>query len=142
MACSDEDRGRSRRRGAEDQGWSSTGRVLSGRTIERSSDVVGGLDCAQGDEESGFLGLASKPRSMVSPGLASKPMATVLVVWPQNHLLGFPGLSLKIGSCGLVICPTKSPRRFLSLGLKSKWAMVCRLHHKTDGRMKTVQGTR
>jgi hypothetical protein len=30
----------SRRLGAEDQGWSSTGQVLGGRTIERSGDVV------------------------------------------------------------------------------------------------------
>jgi hypothetical protein len=40
MMGSDEDRGRSRRLGAEDRGWSSTGRVLSGRMIERSGDVV------------------------------------------------------------------------------------------------------
>jgi hypothetical protein len=35
MVGSDEDRGRSRRPGVEDRGWSSTGRVLSGQTIER-----------------------------------------------------------------------------------------------------------
>jgi hypothetical protein len=35
MAGSDEDRGRIRRPGAEDQGWSSTDRVLGDRTIER-----------------------------------------------------------------------------------------------------------
>jgi hypothetical protein len=77
--------------------------------IERSSDDVCGLHRAQGDEERRFLGLASKPRSMVSPGLASKPVATVLVVWHQNHSLGFSSLGLKTGSCGLVIWPTKSP---------------------------------
>jgi hypothetical protein len=96
----------------------------------------------KGDEESGFLGLASKPRSTVSPGLASKQVATILVVWPQNHSLRFPGLGLKTGSCGLVIWPTKSPQWFLGLSLKTKWAMVCRLHHKTDRRMKMVQDTR
>jgi hypothetical protein len=104
-----------------------TGRVLGGRTTKRSGDAVCGLHREQGDEEHMFLGLASKPRStvspflaskpvamvspglalksvaMVSPGLASKPVAMVLVVWPQNHSLGFPGLGLKIGSCGLVI---------------------------------------
>jgi hypothetical protein len=63
---------------------------------------------AQGDEEHEFLGLASKARSMVSLGLASKPVATVRLVWPQNHSLGFPGLGLKTDSCGLVIWPTKS----------------------------------
>jgi hypothetical protein len=33
MVDSDEDLGRSKRPGAEDRGWSSTGRVLGGRTI-------------------------------------------------------------------------------------------------------------
>jgi hypothetical protein len=58
------------------------------------------------------------------------------MIWPQNHSLGFPDLDLKTGGYGLVIWPTKSPRWFLGLGLKTKWAMVCRLHHKTNGRMK------
>jgi hypothetical protein len=80
MVGSDEDRGRSRKLGAEDRGWSSTGRVLSDQMIERSGDVVCGLHRAQGDEECGFLRLASKPRSTGFPGLASKPMITVLVV--------------------------------------------------------------
>jgi hypothetical protein len=70
---------------------------------------VCGLHHAQGDNEREFLGLASKPRSTASPSLASKPVATVLVVCAQNHSLGFPGLGLKTGSCGLVIWPTKSP---------------------------------
>jgi hypothetical protein len=38
MAGSDEDRGRSRRLGAEYQAWSSIGRVLSGWMVERSGD--------------------------------------------------------------------------------------------------------
>jgi hypothetical protein len=45
---------------------------------------------------------------------------------------GFPGLGLKIDSSGLVIWASKSPRRFLSLGLKTKWASVCWSRHKTD----------
>jgi hypothetical protein len=61
-----------------------------------SDDTMCSLYHAQGDEEREFL------------GLASKPVATVLVVWPQNHSLGFPGLGLKIGCCGLVIWLTKS----------------------------------
>jgi hypothetical protein len=60
MVSSDEDHGRSRRPSAEDRGWSSTGRVLGGRMIERSGDAMCGLHCAQGDEECWFLGLASK----------------------------------------------------------------------------------
>jgi hypothetical protein len=116
MMGNDEDRGRSRRLGTEDRGWSSTGRVLGGRMIKRSDDVVCGLHHAQGYEEHGF------------PSLASKPVATVPVVWPQNHSLGFSCLGLKTDSCGLVIWPTKSPRRFLGLGLKTKWVMICQLH--------------
>jgi hypothetical protein len=104
-----------------------------------------------------FVSLASKPVAMVSSGLASKPVATVFssltsklvamispglasklavgfLVEPQNQGGGgFPGLGLKTGSSGLVIWASKSPRRFLGLGLKTKWALVCRLRHKTDG---------
>jgi hypothetical protein len=107
MAGNNEDRGRSRSLGAEGRRWSSTGRVLGGQTIERSGDAVYSLHYAQGDEERGFLGLASNPRSTVSLSLSSKPVATVLVVWSQNHSLGFLGLGLKTGRCGLVIWPIK-----------------------------------
>jgi hypothetical protein len=58
MAGSGEDHGRSRRLSVEDRGWSSTGRVLSGRTIERLGDAVCGLHHAQRDEKRRFLGLA------------------------------------------------------------------------------------
>jgi hypothetical protein len=68
-----------------------------------SGDTVCGLYRAQGDEQRGFFGSASKSRSTVSPGLALKSVATVLMVWPQNHSLEFSYLCLKIGSCGLVI---------------------------------------
>jgi hypothetical protein len=120
MASNDEDRGRSRRLGPKDRGWSSTGRVLSGWMIKRLSDVACGLHHAQGDEELRFLGLASKPRSTVSPNLASKLVATVLVIWPQNYSLRFSSLDLKTDSYGLVIWPTKSSWLFLGLGLKTK----------------------
>jgi hypothetical protein len=43
MMGSDEDRDRSRRLGAEDRGWSSTGWVRGCRMIERSGDIVCGL---------------------------------------------------------------------------------------------------
>jgi hypothetical protein len=56
------------------------------------------------------------------------------LVEPQNQGGGgFPGLGLKTGSAGLVIWASKSPQRFLGLGLKTKWTSVCRLRHKTDG---------
>jgi hypothetical protein len=55
MTCSDKDRGRSRKPGAEDRGGH-TGRILSDRVIERSGGAVCGLHCARGDEERMFLG--------------------------------------------------------------------------------------
>jgi hypothetical protein len=56
------------------------------------------------------------------------------LVEPQNQGgVGFPGLGLKTDSSGLVIWASKLPRRFLSLGLKTKWASLYRLRHKTDG---------
>jgi hypothetical protein len=104
-----------------------------------------------------FASLASKPVVTVSSGLASKPATTVFsslgsklvamvypclvskpvvgfLVEPQNQYGGgFPGLGLKTGNSRLVIWASKSPRWFLSLGLKTKRALVCRLRHKTDG---------
>jgi hypothetical protein len=70
----------SRRPGTEDREWSSIGRVLGGRTIEMSGDDMCGLHRVQGDEEHKFFTLASKPRSMISPGLASKPVAMSFLV--------------------------------------------------------------
>jgi hypothetical protein len=77
MVGSDEDQGRSKRLGAEDRGWSSTGLVLCGRTIERSGDAVCSLHHTQGDKEREFLGSASKPRSTGFPVWASKPAVAV-----------------------------------------------------------------
>jgi hypothetical protein len=104
-----------------------------------------------------FVGLASKPVAMVSISLASKSVAMIFsslasklvvtvspdlaskavvdfLVEPQNQGGGWlSDLGLKTDSFGLMIWSSKSPRRFLGLGLKTKWASVCRLHHKTDG---------
>jgi hypothetical protein len=60
----------------------------------------------------------------------------------KTKVVGFFGLSLKTDSYDLVICATKLTWRFLGLGLKTKWVMIYRLCHKTDGRMKTTQDTR
>jgi hypothetical protein len=80
-----------------------------------------------------FSSLASKLVVTVSPNLASKP-AVGFLVEPQNQGGGgFSSLGLKTGSFGLVIWSSKSPRRFLGLCLKTKWASVCRLCYKTDG---------
>jgi hypothetical protein len=67
-----------------------------------------------------FSSLVSKLVVTVSPGLASKPVIGFLVE-PQNQGGGgFSDLGLKTGSSGLVIWASKSPRRFHSLGLKTK----------------------
>jgi hypothetical protein len=82
------------------------------------------LHHAQGDEERGFLGLPSKPRTTISPSLASKPLATVLMLWSQNHSLGFPGLGLKIDNCGLVISwfePQNQVDYNLSVAPQNRW---------------------
>jgi hypothetical protein len=81
-----------------------------------------------------FSGLTSKSVTTVFSGLASKSVVSFFVE-PQNQGGGFPDLGLKTDSCGLVIWVLKLPRRFLGLVLKTKQVMVCRLHHKIDGRM-------
>jgi hypothetical protein len=55
MACSDEDRGRSRRP-VQRIGDGRTGQVLGGRAIERSGGAVCGLHLTRGDQKRGFLG--------------------------------------------------------------------------------------
>jgi hypothetical protein len=56
MMGSDEDHDRSRRPGAEEWGWSSIGRVLGGRAIGRSGDVMCDLHHARRDKKCEFLG--------------------------------------------------------------------------------------
>jgi hypothetical protein len=80
-----------------------------------------------------FTGLTSKPVAMISPGLALKPVVGFLVEAQNQGGRRFFGLCLKIGSSGLVIWASKSLRRFLGLGLKTKQVSVCRLRHKTNG---------
>jgi hypothetical protein len=105
MTGNNEDRGKSRRLGAEDRRWSSTGQVLGGQTIERLGDAVCGLHRAQGDEERVFLGLASKPRSTVSTTLATKPLTRVSRFRPQNQQLRFGDLAHKITAMGSCFVP-------------------------------------
>jgi hypothetical protein len=72
-----------------------------------------------------FSSLTSKLVAIVSPGLTSK-LAVGFFVEPQNQCGGgFPGLGLKTGISDLVILASKSPRRFLVLGLKTKQTSVC-----------------
>jgi hypothetical protein len=67
-----------------------------------------------------FASMASKLVATVFFGLASKPVVDFLVETQNQGGGGFPGLGLKTGSSGLVLWASKSPRRFLGLGLKTK----------------------
>jgi hypothetical protein len=136
--------------------------VSGGLTSKLAATVSGGLTSKPATTVSS--GLSSKPAATVFSGLTSKPMVTVFsslasklvatvspslastpvvgfLVEPQNQCGGgFPGLGLKTGSYGLMICASKSPRRFLGLGVKTKQVSVCWLCHKTDGG-RSVQDT-
>jgi hypothetical protein len=72
----------------------------------------------------GYSG-AGRSRGRVAPCAACtwhvETRSTGFLVEPQNQGGGgFSGLGLKTGSSGLVIWASKSPRRFLGLGLKTK----------------------
>jgi hypothetical protein len=86
-------------------------------------------------------GLVSKPAVMVSPGLASKLVVDFLIELQNQDGGGFPDLDIKTDSFSFVIWASKSSQRFLGLCLKTKWASVCRLRHKTDGE-RSVRDTR
>jgi hypothetical protein len=113
MVGNNEDRGRSRRHSTEERGWSSTSRVLGGEET-RDAD---------------FLVWPQNQGRWFASGLASKPLGQGSLFEPQNQQLRFGSLGLKI---------TAMVSWF---GLKTKRAMVYRLRHKTNGRMKTAQGT-
>jgi hypothetical protein len=111
-------------------------------------------------------GLTSKPLGQISWLSLKTKFGGLLVVWPQNHWVRFPGLGLKTGNYGLlvvlprnhwdgfpglghktgnkalVIWASKSLRGFPGLGLKTMRATVSLLCHKTDGRMKMVREMR
>jgi hypothetical protein len=108
-----------------------TGTVFSGLASKLVATVFSGL--VSKPVATVFSSLATKLVATVSPGLTSKPVVGFLVE-PQNQGGGgFPGLGLKTGSYGLVICASKSSRPFLGLGIKTKQSSVCRLRHKIDG---------
>jgi hypothetical protein len=105
MTGNDEDRGRSRRLGAEDQGWLGPSWVLGGWAIGRSGDTVSDPHHTCGEDEMrGFSGLASKPVAMVCQwfgpqnqgwrfgDLVLKIIAMISWFGPQNHVGG--GLSV------------------------------------------------
>jgi hypothetical protein len=78
----------------------------------------------------GFFQFGFKINGYGSCGLASKSLSQVFQFEPQNRQLRFGNLAHKM--IVMVFC----------LCFKIKWHMVCRLHHKIDGRMKTVWDTR
>jgi hypothetical protein len=101
--------------------------VSSGLALKPATTVFAGL--ASKPVATVFSSLTSKLLAMVSPGLALKPVVGFLVE-PQNQVGGgFSGLGLKIGSSGLVIWGSKSPRRFLGLGLKTNGGRSARDTH-------------
>jgi hypothetical protein len=75
MAGSDEDRGRSRRLGAEDRAWLSIGRVLGDWTIERSVALCAVYTVHKETKSTCFL---------VQPQNQGR---WFLPVWPQNQRL-------------------------------------------------------
>jgi hypothetical protein len=86
-----------------------------------------------------FSSLASKLVATVSPGLASKSTVGFLVE-PQNQGGGgFSDLSLKIGSSGLVILASKSPRGLLVWASKPSrlWFVGCATKPKDGGQRGT-----
>jgi hypothetical protein len=87
-----------------------TGRILGGRAIETLCAVY------TVHIETRSMGFLVEPQNQ---GRQFSP------VWPQNWWLGFPGMSLKIGSSGLVILVSESPQWFLGLGLKIRQTSVC-----------------
>jgi hypothetical protein len=116
-----------------------TATVSGGLALKPAVTVSGGL--ASKPAMTGFSSLTSKLVATVSPSLASKLVVGFLVE-PQNQGGGgFPGLGLKIGSFDLVIWASKSPRRFLGLGLRTKWTSICRLRHKING-VRSARDTR
>jgi hypothetical protein len=124
-----------------------TGPILGGRVIDRSGDTVCDLHRAHGDEERGFLGLASKPMSMVLSGLTSKPLGRFLiglglktdsdglsVVWSQNHWDSFLWFGLKTSGDGFLWFGLKiSGDGFLWFGLKISGDGFLRFGLKTGG---------
>jgi hypothetical protein len=104
--------------------------VFAGLDSKLVATIFGGL--ASKPAAIVFAGLASKLVVTVSPSLASKLAVDFLVEYQNQGGGGFPGLGLKTDSYGLVICASKSLRRFFVLGLKIKHVSVCWLCHKTD----------
>jgi hypothetical protein len=92
--------------------------VSSGLTSKHAATVLS--DLTSKSVLTVFSSLGSKLVATVSPGLTSKPVVGFLID-AQNQGGGwFLGLALKTDSFDLVICASKSSRRFLDLCIKTK----------------------
>jgi hypothetical protein len=81
MACSDEDRGRSRRPGAKDRGWSHrSGTRWSGGRVVPCAVCTWHVET----RSVGFLVEPQIQGQRFVSSLVSKPLGRFLVVWPQN----------------------------------------------------------
>jgi hypothetical protein len=105
--------------------------------------VVGDLVQRTGDDQAQVgYSVAGRSRCLVTLcAVCTVHMETrsaSFLVWPQNQgqqvfRLEPQNQQLQFGDLA-----TKSPRRFLGLGLKTNWATIYWLFHKTGGRMKTT----
>jgi hypothetical protein len=108
MVCSDEDRGRNRRPGAEDRGWSHRSRTRwpSGREVGWRR-----VWSAPGTWRSvGFLVEPQNQGRRFESGLASKPLGQFSLVWLQNQWRQFSP-----------VWPQNWWRWFIPVWLQNRW---------------------
>jgi hypothetical protein len=126
--------------------------VFTGLASKQAVTISGGLTSKPVVTVSGSL--ASKPAAMVFSALALKPVAMIfsslaskLVAMVFSSLASklvatvSPGLASKPVMDFLIEPQHQGGGGFSGLGLKIKWASVCRLRHKTD-RGRSVRDTR
>jgi hypothetical protein len=82
--------------------------VLSGRMIRRSADAVCGLHRTHGDDERGFVDLASKPRSTICHWFGLKTTGTVFSdLASKPVVMVFSGLDSKPMDSGFSVWASK-----------------------------------
>jgi hypothetical protein len=102
MACSDEDRGKSWRPGAEDWGWShrSRGRVAPHAVCTWHAET----------RSASFMVETQNQGRRFLSGLVSKPLGLFSLVWPQNWRRRF-----------LAVWPQNLLQRFSLVGPQNQW---------------------
>jgi hypothetical protein len=124
MAGSDEDHGKSRRLGAEDQGWSSIVRVLGGWVIGRCHVWSAPCTWRWGARVS-WLSLKMKGEGF--PVWASKLATLVWWFGPQNHSVGFLVWASKPSRLRFVGCARKRMGGWFDMGHTSRSSGLLRL---------------